>query len=52
MSSPKNKDEAEKRLANLKVEYLKHRSTPRGKQIATEIYALQEWLIANDRQGR
>lgn len=49
MSTPKNKKEAQKRLDALKDEYIKVRLTnpKRAKQIATEIYALQEWQIAN-----
>ncbi|QNN98281.1 hypothetical protein SEA_LILMARTIN_30 [Streptomyces phage LilMartin] len=50
MSEPKNMAEAEKRLGKLKEEYLNHRGTPRGKQIATEIYALQEWIVAHERR--
>lgn len=52
MSSPKNLVEAERRLRELKDEYLKHRGTLRGKSIATEIYALEEWIVAHDRGKR
>lgn len=46
---PKNHAEAERRLKALREEYLKVRnSNPRrAKAIATEIYALHEWQVAN-----
>jgi len=52
MSSPKNIEEAERRLAALKMEYIKQRGTPHAKRIATEIYALEEWIVAHDRHKR
>lgn len=49
MSTPKNQREAERRLVALKEEYIKVRASnpKRAKAVATEIYALQEWQIAN-----
>jgi hypothetical protein len=49
MSTPKNKKEAERRLNALKEEYVRVRTSnpTRAKAIAKEIYALQEWQVAN-----
>lgn len=49
MSSPKNKDEAQKRIRELRLDYLKYRGKDNAKatRIAREIYALNEWLVAN-----
>lgn len=46
---PKNMKEAETRLKVLRQEYVKVRNTnpKRAKAIATEIYALHEWQVAN-----
>lgn len=45
---PRNKQEAERRLRALKEEYVKVRKTDskRASAVAKEIYALQEWLVA------
>mgnify|MGYP001563449116 CR=1 FL=1 len=49
MSTPKNKDEAQKRIRELRLEYVKYRGKDHVKanRIAREIYALNEWLVAN-----
>ncbi len=49
MSNPKNKAEAQKRIRELRLDYLKYRGKDHAKaqRIAREIYALNEWLVAN-----
>jgi hypothetical protein len=52
MSTPKNVAEADRRLRVLKEEYLvvRGKNPQRAKAVATEIYALQEWIVANARR--
>lgn len=48
--NPRNKEEAQKELRKLRLEYLKYREKDVSKaaRIARQIYALNEWLVAHE----
>ncbi len=52
MSAPKNLADAEKQLQKAREEYLAAREkndADKMKRISTQIYALQEWIVAYER---